>query len=121
MEDGIVMVDFLQLVFCTRGGDIADRPPVRQAVLDGAVLRVRPILMTTAATILALLPVMFSTGTGSEIMKPIAVPTVGGKVTATALNLIVVPLVSCWLREREVRRRQNLRSGVSLCARPTEC
>ncbi|MCK5379959.1 MAG: efflux RND transporter permease subunit, partial [Candidatus Latescibacteria bacterium] len=73
----------------------------------GAGLRVRPILMTTATTILALLPVMLSTGTGSEIMKPIAVPTIGGMVTATALNLIVVPLVFCWFREREIGRRPD--------------
>jgi Cu(I)/Ag(I) efflux system membrane protein CusA/SilA len=103
VEDGIVMVDFLQLIFRSRGQELSDRQGVRGAVLEGAVLRVRPILMTTATTILALLPVMFSTGTGSEIMKPIAVPTVGGMVTATALNLIVVPLVFCWFREREVR------------------
>ncbi|MFH1006037.1 MAG: CusA/CzcA family heavy metal efflux RND transporter, partial [Candidatus Latescibacterota bacterium] len=107
VEDGIVMVDFLQIIFRTRGGDLTNRLEVRQAVLDGAALRVRPILMTTATTIIALLPVMFSTGTGSEIMKPIAVPTVGGMVTATVLNLIVIPLIFCWLRERELERRQN--------------
>ena len=106
VEDGIVMVDFLQLVF-RRRGNLEDRQSVRQAILDGAGLRVRPILMTTATTILALLPVMLSTGTGSEIMKPIAVPTIGGMVTATALNLIVVPLVFCWFREREIGRRPD--------------
>ena len=106
VEDGIVMVDFLQLVF-RRRGNLEDRQSVRQAILEGAGLRVRPILMTTATTILALLPVMLSTGTGSEIMKPIAVPTIGGMVTATALNLIVVPLVFCWFREREIGRRPD--------------
>jgi Cu/Ag efflux pump CusA len=62
-------------------------------VIEAAAYKLRPILMTTVTTILALLPVMLSTGTGSEIMKPIAAPVMGGMVTATLLNLFIVPVL----------------------------
>ena len=64
---------------------------VRQAVIDGAVMRVRPIIMTVAATIGGLLPIMLGGGTGSEVMRRIAAPMVGGMVSATILTLIVIP------------------------------
>ncbi len=64
---------------------------VQQAVFDGALLRVRPIMMTVAAIIAGLLPIMFGSGTGSEVMRRIAAPMVGGMVSATILTLIVIP------------------------------
>jgi len=64
---------------------------VQKAVLDGAVLRVRPIMMTVAAIIAGLLPIMLGGGTGSEVMRRIAAPMVGGMVSATILTLIVIP------------------------------
>ena len=64
---------------------------IRQAVIDGAVMRVRPVMMTVAATIGGLLPIMFGSGTGSEVMRRIAAPMVGGMVSATVLTLIVIP------------------------------
>jgi Cu(I)/Ag(I) efflux system membrane protein CusA/SilA len=64
---------------------------VREAVIDGAVLRVRPIMMTVAAIIAGLLPIMLGSGTGSEVMRRIAAPMVGGMVSATILTLIVIP------------------------------
>ena len=77
---------------------------VRQTVIEGGLLRVRPAMMTTMTTIIALMPVMLSTGTGSEIMKPMASPTVGGLVTATLSNLILVPVLYCWIKERQFRK-----------------
>jgi len=77
---------------------------VRNLVIEGALLRVRPALMTTTTTILALLPVMFATGTGSEIMKPMASPTVGGLITATMSNLILVPVLYCWIKEKQIKK-----------------
>ncbi|MBU4376704.1 MAG: CusA/CzcA family heavy metal efflux RND transporter [Candidatus Omnitrophica bacterium] len=74
---------------------------IRATVIEGGLLRVRPAMMTTTTTIIALLPVMLSTGTGSEIMKPMAAPTVGGLVTATLSNLILVPVLYCWIKERK--------------------
>ncbi len=66
---------------------------VRAAVIDGALLRVRPIMMTVAAIIAGLLPIMFGGGAGSEVMRRIAAPMVGGMVSATILTLVVIPAV----------------------------
>ncbi|MFH1621905.1 MAG: CusA/CzcA family heavy metal efflux RND transporter [Candidatus Omnitrophota bacterium] len=76
---------------------------IRQIVIEGGLLRVRPIMMTAMTTIIALIPVMLSTGSGSEIMKPMASPTVGGLITATLSNLILVPVLYCWLKERQLK------------------
>jgi len=76
---------------------------IRNTVIEGGLLRVRPAMMTTTTTIIALMPVMFSTGSGSEIMKPMAAPTVGGLVTATLANLILVPVLYSWFKERQLR------------------
>jgi Cu(I)/Ag(I) efflux system membrane protein CusA/SilA len=66
---------------------------LRSAVIEGALLRVRPIMMTVAAIIAGLLPIMLGTGTGSEVMRRIAAPMVGGMVSATLLTLVVIPAV----------------------------
>jgi Cu(I)/Ag(I) efflux system membrane protein CusA/SilA len=89
VEDGVVMIDFL-LKSVRKGGDRLED------IVKAGVLRVRPIVMTTATTVLALIPILLSTGAGSEIMKPIATPTIGGMVTATLLNLILVPVLFAW-------------------------
>ena len=66
---------------------------VRSAVVDGALLRVRPIMMTVAAIIAGLLPIMLGSGTGAEVMRRIAAPMVGGMISATLLTLVVIPAV----------------------------
>ena len=97
VEDGVVMLDFLSRI---RRSD----PQRMERLVSAALTRVRPIIMTTATTILALLPILFSRGAGSEIMKPLAAPTIGGMVTATLLNLIIVPVVfALTLREKKGR------------------
>ena len=101
VEDGIVILDYMSSRI-GEGGDL------RASAIEAATLRVRPILMTTATTILALLPVMLATGTGSEIMRPIATPTVGGMITCTLSNLFIVPLLYVWIEER----RRGTRSGA---------
>ena len=80
---------------------------IRETVIEGGLLRIRPAMMTTVTTIIALMPVMFSTGAGSEIMKPMASPTVGGLVTATLSNLILVPVLYCWIKERQFRKQSK--------------
>ncbi|MFH1305756.1 MAG: CusA/CzcA family heavy metal efflux RND transporter [Candidatus Omnitrophota bacterium] len=77
---------------------------IRKTVIEGGLLRIRPAMMTTMTTIIALMAVMFSTGAGSEIMKPMATPTVGGLFTATLANLILVPVLYCWLKERDLKK-----------------
>ncbi|MGK0499263.1 MAG: Cu(I)/Ag(I) efflux system membrane protein CusA/SilA [Oceanicoccus sp.] len=70
-----------------------NKDSITQAVFDGATLRVRPVLMTAGADIAGLLPILYSTGTGSEVMSRLAAPMVGGMVTAIALTLVIVPAV----------------------------
>lgn len=73
---------------------------VRDAVIEGALLRVRPIMMTVAAIIAGLLPIMLGSGTGSEVMRRIAAPMVGGMISATILTLIVIPAVFLVWKQR---------------------
>ncbi|UCE22343.1 MAG: efflux RND transporter permease subunit, partial [Candidatus Aminicenantes bacterium] len=99
-EDGVVMMDFL-VQYAKKGQSFVED------VVKAALLRIRPIIMTTATTILALLPILLSTGAGSEIMKPIATPTVGGMVTATVLNLILVPVIFAWVVQARMKKRPD--------------
>ena len=66
---------------------------LREAIMEGAVERVRPKMMTVVAIMAGLLPIMWSTGTGSEIMQRIAVPMIGGMISSTLLTLIVIPAI----------------------------
>ena len=100
VEDGVVMMDFLA-TSVRKGINISEN------ILQAALLRVRPIVMTTVTTILALIPILISTGTGAEIMKPIATPTVGGMVTATALNLIIVPVIFAWVLKGRLEKEER--------------
>ncbi len=85
-------------------GRALTRADIEQAVIDGAVLRVRPIIMTVAAIIAGLLPIMLGGGTGSEVMRRIAAPMVGGMVSATLLTLVVIPALFLFWRERNLIR-----------------
>ena len=80
---------------------------IRSLVIEGGLLRVRPAMMTTMTTIIALMPVMLATGAGSEIMKPMATPAVGGLITATLSNLILVPVLYCWIKEAQYKNSQR--------------
>ncbi|HEY5643936.1 MAG TPA: efflux RND transporter permease subunit [Woeseiaceae bacterium] len=82
---------------------------IRASIVDGAVLRIRPIMMTVASTIGGLLPIMVTGGTGAEVMRRIAAPMVGGMISATVLTLIVVP--SVFLLWRQWQLREALRGA----------
>ncbi len=75
---------------------------LREAVMEGALLRLRPKFMTVATVVAGLLPIMWSTRTGAEVMKPLATPVLGGMVSSLILVLIVTPVIFTWLREREL-------------------
>jgi copper/silver efflux system protein len=92
-EIGVLVLVYSNLVFEKRlaSGEIQNRGDVLKAVLDGTSSRIRPIMMTVISTIGGLIPIMIGTGTGSEVMKRIAAPMVGGMVSATLLCLIVLP------------------------------
>lgn len=85
--------------------NIRDINNIRSAVIDAGLMRIRPIMMTTLTTILALVPVMFFTSAGSEIIKPMASPIIGGLVAATFTNLFLVPVLFAWFKERKMRHQ----------------
>ena len=100
VEIGVVMLVYLNQAIRSR--QIDDIKDLRQAVVDGALLRIRPVIMTVAATIGGLLPIMFSSGTGSEVMRRIAAPMVGGMVSATILTLAVIPALFLLWKQRKL-------------------
>ncbi|MBR9977088.1 MAG: efflux RND transporter permease subunit [Bacteroidetes bacterium] len=96
-DDGVVMATYLDQSFKRNRPDTIDG--IRAAVVEAGSRRVRPCLMTTGTTILALLPVLTSTGRGSDIMIPMAIPAVGG-MTIAVFTLFVVPVLYSWWAER---------------------
>ncbi len=100
-DDGVVMSTYLEQTFRNRSP--ADKRQIRQAVIEAGSRRVRPCLMTTATTILALIPILTSTGRGSDIMVPMAIPSFGG-MTIEVLTMLVVPVLYSMVRERKLRR-----------------
>ncbi len=99
-ETGVVMLIFLEEAVARyrREGRLNTRRDLEQAIFEGAVLRVRPKMMTVTAIMAGLLPIMWGSGTGSETMRRIAAPMVGGMASATILTLIVIPVVFEWVR-----------------------
>jgi Cu(I)/Ag(I) efflux system membrane protein CusA/SilA len=95
-ETGVVMLIYLDISykkFKAKYGDKFNRRHLEEAIVEGAVLRVRPKMMTVVAIMAGLMPIMWSHGTGSQIMKRIATPMIGGMVSATILTLVVVPAI----------------------------
>ncbi len=108
VEIGVVMLVYLNQALrritdqAAHQGRPLGRDDVRKAVVEGALLRVRPIMMTVAAIIAGLLPIMLGGGTGSEVMRRIAAPMIGGMVSATLLTLIVLPAVFLIWKQRGI-------------------
>src|SRR5262249_40890062 len=92
-EIGIVMLVYLNHAVATRATDgrLNNERDLDQAILEGAALRIRPVAMTVAVIIAGLLPIMWGSGTGSEVMRRIAAPMVGGMITALLLSMVVIP------------------------------
>jgi Cu(I)/Ag(I) efflux system membrane protein CusA/SilA len=92
-EIGIVMVVYLNQAVAARtaSGRLRDLHDLDQAIFEGAALRIRPVAMTVAVIIAGLLPIMWGSGTGSEVMRRIAAPMVGGMITAMLLSMLVIP------------------------------
>jgi Cu(I)/Ag(I) efflux system membrane protein CusA/SilA len=101
-DNGVIQSTYLNQVFEQR------RPrsiqAVREATIIAAKRRVRPCLMTSATTILALIPVLTSTGRGSDIMVPMAIPSFGGMLIVL-ISIFVVPVIYCWIKEFQIRRQ----------------
>jgi len=105
-ETGVVMIVYLDEVYEQRRHDrsISSQTDLHQAVIEGAVQRVRPKMMTVTAIIAGLLPIMWSHGAGADVMKRIAAPMIGGMVTSTILTLAVIPAIYALWRGWEIRR-----------------
>jgi len=88
------------------GGKLT-RDQLKEAVIEGAVLRLRPKLMTVTTVVAVLLPIMWSASSGAEVMKPLATPVLGGMVSSLLHVLIVTPVIFFWLRERELKRLEK--------------
>jgi copper/silver efflux system protein len=106
-ETGIVMLVYLDEVFKRKTDEnrMASISDLHTAIIEGAVDRVRPKIMTVATTLIGLLPVMYGTGAGSQIMKRIAAPMVGGLVSSTIMTLIIIPVIYDVWKTREIKNR----------------
>jgi Cu(I)/Ag(I) efflux system membrane protein CusA/SilA len=99
-DDGVVIATYLDQSFFHRRITTGDE--ARRATLAAGLRRVRPCLMTTATTLLALLPVLTSTGRGSDILVPMAIPSFGGMLIAI-MTMLVVPVLYCAVQEWKLR------------------
>ncbi|HKB72388.1 MAG TPA: efflux RND transporter permease subunit, partial [Thermoanaerobaculia bacterium] len=114
VETGVIMVIYLHEALDKRlgKGDLT-RDDVLEATREGSVLRLRPKLMTVSAAILSLVPIFWSSGTGSEVMRPIAAPIVGGMVTSTIHVLLVTPVIFFLMKDRARRKGRLRASGMN--------
>jgi len=105
VQTGVVMVIYLEEAVERKRrelGGALTRAALRDAVVEGALLRLRPKVMTVSTVIAGLLPIMWSTRVGAEVMKPLATPVLGGMVSSLVHVLIVTPVIFFWLRERQL-------------------
>jgi Cu(I)/Ag(I) efflux system membrane protein CusA/SilA len=119
-ETGVVMLIYLDHALqahqdtARAQGRPFSRDDLYAAIMEGAVERVRPKMMTVAAIMAGLLPILWSTGTGSEVMSRIAVPMIGGMVSSTVLTLAVIPAIYATAKELSLLRRQDLQPVQSV-------
>jgi Cu(I)/Ag(I) efflux system membrane protein CusA/SilA len=106
VQTGVVMVIYLEEAVARRRAaeGVLTREGLHAAVIEGALLRLRPKVMTVATVVAGLLPLLWSTRTGAEFMRPLAAPVLGGMVSSLIHVLIVTPVIFTWLRERELQR-----------------
>jgi Cu(I)/Ag(I) efflux system membrane protein CusA/SilA len=109
VQTGVVMVIYLEEAVQRKKAAMGGKLTVvglREAVMEGALLRLRPKVMTVSTVVAGLLPIMWSTRTGAEVMKPLATPVLGGMLSSLLHVLVVTPVIFTWLREREIRRSE---------------
>ena len=115
VQTGVVMVIYLEEAVARRTA--ADgrltRAGLHAAVMEGALLRLRPKVMTVATVVAGLLPLLWSTRTGAEFMRPLAAPVLGGMLSSLIHVLIVTPVIFTWLREREIQRASRIRASLA--------
>lgn len=110
VEIGVIMLVYLNQAYqelCTKSADQINQQTLKEAIVEGAGRRLRPVLMTSLSIIIGLLPILLATGTGSEIMSRIAAPMVGGMVSALILTLLVIPVIYYLWRLRTINQQQK--------------
>jgi Cu(I)/Ag(I) efflux system membrane protein CusA/SilA len=116
VQTAVVMVIYLEEAVQRKRAELGGRltrGALLDAVAEGALLRLRPKVMTVSTVVASLLPIMWSHSAGAEVMKPLATPVLGGMVSSLAHVLLVTPVIFFWLRERELRQeaREAARAG----------
>lgn len=117
VQTGVVMVIYLEEAVAHKRaekamqGEPMTRTDLMAAITEGALLRLRPKVMTVSTIVASLLPIMWSTRAGAEVMKPLATPVLGGMVSSLLHVLIVTPVIFFWLRERELRKEPPGNAG----------
>jgi Cu(I)/Ag(I) efflux system membrane protein CusA/SilA len=124
VETAVIMVIYLEEAVVRKRQELGERltrEALLEAVTEGALLRLRPKVMTVSTVVASLLPIMWSASTGAEVMKPLATPVLGGMVSSLVHVLLVTPVIFYWLRERELRREKGgeAEADVLLRAQPT--
>jgi Cu(I)/Ag(I) efflux system membrane protein CusA/SilA len=109
VQTGVVMVIYLEEAVERKRQEVGvlTRKTLMEAVTEGALLRLRPKVMTVSTVVAGLLPIMWSTSAGSEVMKPLATPVLGGMVSSLLHVLIVTPVIFFWLRERQLKKHSG--------------
>jgi Cu(I)/Ag(I) efflux system membrane protein CusA/SilA len=109
VQTAVVMVIYLEEAVARKRQEVGQltRASLLEAVTEGALLRLRPKVMTVSTVVASLLPIMWSTSAGTEVMKPLATPVLGGMLSSLLHVLIVTPVIFFWLRERELKKEQR--------------
>ncbi len=119
-ETGVIMLLYLDLAYeeWKRKGMLNSVKDLKDAVIHGSVKRIRPTIMTVSVILAGLLPIMFSHGTGSDVMKRIVAPMIGGVLTSTVLGLVIYPVIYMIWRERELKKSGELiKKLLILCSK----
>lgn len=104
VDDGVVMMTYLQQAI--KNHSPKDWTSLKECILEAGARRIRPLVMTTTTTVVALIPIMWSTSTGSEVMKPMAIPTLGGMLVEL-ITLFIVPVVYSYFEHRKILLNNN--------------
>jgi Cu(I)/Ag(I) efflux system membrane protein CusA/SilA len=109
VQTAVVMVIYLEEAVARKKQEVGqlNRALLIEAVTEGALLRLRPKVMTVSTVVASLLPIMWSTSAGAEVMKPLATPVLGGMVSSLLHVLVVTPVIFFWLRERELKKARH--------------
>ena len=108
-ETGVVMLLYLDLAYeqWRKEGKLNSLQDLRDSIMHGAVTRIRPKMMTVSVILAGLIPIMFSHGTGADVMKRIAAPMIGGVITSAILVLVIIPAIYMAWRGREFKAGKN--------------